>query len=101
MKIKKGDKVKVVLGKDRGKTGNVERVLPKEGKVFVSGVNLYKRHVRKREGMEGGIIDIVKPIDISNVVLICSNCQKSTRVGFLMAGATKKRICKKCRKEIK
>ncbi|KKS13045.1 50S ribosomal protein L24 [Candidatus Daviesbacteria bacterium RIFOXYD1_FULL_41_10] len=67
MKIKKGDTVKILLGKDRGKTGKVLRVLAKKGKVLVEGVNAYKRHVRKMKGMEGGIIEINKPIDISNV----------------------------------
>ena len=63
--IKKGDKVKVLLGKDRGKEAVVERVFPKKGKVLILGVNVYKRHVKKQ-----GIIDIPKPIDISNVALI-------------------------------
>ena len=67
MKIKKGDTVKILLGKDRGKTGKVLRVLAKKGKVLVEGVNAYKRHVRKMKGMDGGIIEINKPIDISNV----------------------------------
>lgn len=67
MKIKKGDKVKILLGKDRGREGTVEYVLPKKGKVFVGGVNMYKRHVRKHGDTAGGIIDIPKPLDVSNV----------------------------------
>lgn len=110
MKIKKGDKVKIMLGKDRGKEGTVAYVLGKTGKVFVEGANLYKRHVRKMEGMEGGIIDLPKPIDISNVGLICPNCKKVTRVGYKqsspskegkMDGKEKVRVCKKCKKEVK
>lgn len=100
MKIKKGDKIKVLLGKDRGKTGEVKFVLVKEKRVFVEGVNLSKRHVKKTQGMEGGIIDIPKSVDISNVVLICSNCNKPTRVGYKLEGDSKTRICKKCKKEI-
>lgn len=100
-KIKKGDKVKVMLGKDRGKIGKVEFILGKDQKVFVGGVNLYKRHVRKMQGMEGGILDIPKPMDISNVALICPNCNKVTRVGYKVDGDMKIRICKKCKKEIK
>lgn len=100
MKIKKGDKVKVLLGKDRGKAGTVEYILAKERKVFVAGANIYKRHVRKIKDMEGGIIDIPKPLDISNVVLICPNCQKMTRVGYKTIGTDKIRVCKKCQKEI-
>ncbi len=100
MKIKKGDKVKVLLGKDRGKIGSIEYVLSKERKIMVTSVNTYKRHVRKQGDREGGIINIVKPINISNVMLICPTCQKPTRVGFVLKGASKIRICKKCKKEI-
>lgn len=101
MKIHKGDKVKVLLGKDRGKEGTVEYVLAKEGKVFVSGVNLYKRHIKKQGNTQGGIIDIPKPLDISNVALICPHCNKVTKVGFKKMGNDKVRICRKCKKEIK
>lgn len=101
MKIKKGDKVKVLLGKNRGKEGVVEKVLTKEGRVFVERVNLYKRHVRKMQDMEGGIIEIPKSLDISNVALICPNCKKITRVGFKKMSDEKVRICKKCQKEIR
>ncbi|OGE29694.1 50S ribosomal protein L24 [Candidatus Daviesbacteria bacterium RIFCSPHIGHO2_01_FULL_40_11] len=101
MRIKKEDKVKVLLGKDRGKEGKVEFVLGKEKRVFVGGVNLYKRHVRKQGTIDGGIIDIPKSLDISNVALICPNCNKPTRVGFKLEGNEKVRICKKCGKEIK
>lgn len=101
LKIRKGDKVKILLGKDRGKMGKVEYVLGKDKKIFISGVNLYKRHVRKMQNIEGGIIDIPKPLDISNVILICPNCNKVTRVGFKKEGNIKFRICKKCGKEIK
>ncbi len=91
MKIKKGDKVKILLGKDRGKEGKVEYVLAKTNRVFVGGVNLYKRHVKKHGNIEGGIINIPKSLDVSNVVLICPNCKKTTR---------NVRICKKCGKEV-
>lgn len=100
MKIKKGDKVKILLGKDRGKEGNVEFVLAKKNKVFVGGANLYKRHVRKQGNIEGGIINLPKPLNVSNVILVCPNCKKLTRVGFKITGKTKVRVCKKCGKEI-
>lgn len=99
-KIKKGDNVQVLLGKDRGKTGAVERVSPKKGTVLVTGVNLVKRHVKGRQGIEGGVIDVVKPVNISNVALICPSCKKPTRIGFLIDKGEKKRMCKKCGKEI-
>lgn len=101
IKIKKGDKIKVLLGKDRGKEGTVEHVAGKKSKVFVSGANIYKRHVRKMQGVEGGIINLPKPLDISNVGLICPNCKKVTRIGYTLEKDSKIRICKKCKKEIK
>lgn len=89
--IKKGDKVKVLLGKDRGKVSTVERVLPKKGKVLIAGVNIYKRHVgKKATGQEGTILELPKPINISNVALVCQSCNKPIRG----------RNCKKCGKEI-
>ncbi len=101
LKIKKGDKVKILLGKDRGKEGNVEVVIADKKRVFVSNVNLYKRHVRKMQEVEGGIINLPKSMDISNVALICPNCKKMTRVGYKIEGTNKVRVCKKCQKEIK
>lgn len=100
MKIKKGDKVKILLGKDRGKEAEVEHVLAKDNKVYVAGANLYKKHVKKMEGMEGGIINMPKPMDISNVGLICPSCKKVTRIGYKTVGTEKMRFCKKCKKEI-
>lgn len=101
-KIKKGDKVKILVGKDSGKQSTVEKVLVKKGQVVVSGVNVYKRHVNaKRAGMnQGGEFEVVKPINLSNVALVCPNCQKPTRVGFVVNGDSKNRVCRKCGKEI-
>jgi large subunit ribosomal protein L24 len=98
LKIKKGDKVKVLTGKDRGKTGNVTRVLPTAGKVIVDGVNVAKKHQKAtRATMQGGIIDKDMPLPIANVALICTNCGKPTRVGYKIDGdGTKVRVCKKC-----
>ncbi len=100
-KIKKGDTVQILLGKDHGKSGKVERVLGKESKVYVEGANLVKRHVGKKvTGGEGSIVEIPKPINLSNVALVCPNCKKVTRVGYKINGETKTRICKKCGKDI-
>lgn len=101
MKIRKGDKVKILLGKDRGKEGKVEFVMVKKEKIFVGGANLYKRHVKKHGTIEGGIIDLPKPMDISNVALVCPNCNKVTRVGYQIMEDSKVRICRRCKKEIK
>lgn len=95
-KIKRGDLVKVLLGKDNGKEGKVLRVDHKSGKVTVEGVNMVKRHVRSMQGMEGGIVDLAKPLDISNIALICPNCKQVTRVGMKVNGDAKQRVCKKC-----
>lgn len=100
-KLKKGDEIVVLLGKDRGKSGKIERVLAKKNKVYVAGINIVKRHVKKHQGIEGGIIDIIKPLDISNVQLTCPSCGKPARVEFEIVNQKKTRICKKCRKEIK
>lgn len=100
MKIKKGDSVQVMVGKDKGKTGAIEQVLTKDGKVLIAGINMIKRHVKGREGIEGGIIDLPKPVNISNVQIVCKSCKKVTKVGFSIKGESKLRICKKCQEVI-
>lgn len=101
MKIKKGDLVRVVLGKDKGKSGEVEKVFTKIGKVLISGVNQYKRHLKARSQRQPSeIVTITKPLPIPNVVLICPSCKKSVRIGFHIRDNKKMRICKRCGKEI-
>ena len=101
MKLIKGDTVKVVRGKDAGKTGKVERVFGKENKVLVEGVNQYKRHVKARTpNQKSEIITLTKPLPISNVAFICPKCKKEARVGYKILKDGKARICKKCQKEI-
>ena len=102
IKIKKGDTVKVIAGRDKGKTGKVEKVLVKQNKLLVSGVNLYKRHLKPQgQNRPGGIVDIAKPLDVSNVSLICPKCGQAARVGFLIdKNKNKQRICKKCQQAI-
>ena len=97
MKLKKGDHVRVLQGKDRGKEGEVMRAFPAEGKVIVQGVNMAKRHQRPtRATMQGGIIDKDMPIPVENVAVVCSTCG-ATRVGFRFDDAGRKiRVCKKC-----
>jgi large subunit ribosomal protein L24 len=99
MKIKKGDTVKILYGKDTGKQGVVSAV--KNGKVIVEGLNMYKKHV-KGDGKEkkSAIIDIAKPMDVSKVMLVCPNCSKPTRVGIRRENGKVERICKKCGKVI-
>ena len=100
MKIKKGDSVQIVAGKDKGKTGKVEKVLTKESKVLVEGVNQYKRHIKARyAGQKSEIITITKPLPVANMMLVCPSCKKLTRVGYKISKDTKVRICKKCNHE--
>ncbi|MBB6062225.1 large subunit ribosomal protein L24 [Thermosipho japonicus] len=97
-KIRKGDTVMVLSGKDKGKTGEVVRVIPKEDKVIVRGVNVVKRHQRPNAQMrQGGIIEKESPIYACKVALVCPSCGKATRVGFrFLEDGTKVRYCKKC-----
>ena len=97
MKLHKGDRVRVLQGKDRGKEGDVMRVLPKSGRVIVDGVNVAKRHQRAtRATMQGGIIDKDMPIAASAVAIVCPN-DGPTRIGYrLDAQGRKTRVCRKC-----
>ncbi len=100
MKIKKDDKVVIIAGKDKGKTGKVMHAFPKDGQVIVEGLNLMKKHVKPRkQGESGQIIEFPAPMDVSNVKLICSSCGEATRVGIEKEGKNKKRVCKKCNKK--
>ena len=101
MKIKKGDTVLIIAGKYRGKKCKVLKTFPKEKKILVEGVNLVKKHQRpRRTGEKGQIIELPKPIDVSNAKLICPKCAKPTRIGYKIIEGKKYRICKKCGQEI-
>jgi large subunit ribosomal protein L24 len=102
LKIKKGDRVRVLQGKDRGKTGEVSRVLPKDGKVIVDGINVAKKHQKAtRSTMQGGIIDKDMPIDVSNVAVLSPKDGKPTKVGYKFdAEGNKVRICRRTGAEL-
>ena len=101
-KICKGDKVQVLSGNDKGKTGDVLDVIPKTGRVLVKGVNVRKKHIKPRkQGEEGGIISAECPIYASKVAVICPKCGKPTKIGFSVEKDKKVRICKKCSTKIK
>lgn len=101
MKIKKSDKVKILQGKDSGKTGTVEKTFNKSQKVLVTGINLYKRHTKARsEDQKGSIQEVARPLPISSIALICPKCKEATRVGFKVTAKDKVRICRKCGAEI-
>lgn len=97
MKVKKGDNVLIIAGKDKGKTGKILKALPKEEKILVEGVNMKKKHVRPRkEGEKGQIVSLPAVIDISNAKMICPKCGKAVRVGYKTEKDIKSRVCKKC-----
>ncbi len=101
MKIRKGDQVKMLSGKDRGKTGKVLYVFPEDNRLTVEGLNLIKKHLRPRkEGETGQRVEVPRKINISSVGLVCPKCSKVTRVGYKKNGEKKMRICKKCQAEI-
>ncbi len=101
MKIRKGDQVQVIAGKDVGKIGEVTRVLVAADKVIVDGVNVAKRHQRATKAtMQGGIIDKDMPIHVSNVAIVCTSCGKHSRIGYRMDGDAKVRVCRKCGKDL-
>ena len=102
MKLKRKDKVVVLMGKDKGKTGEVTRVLPSESRVVVEGINIVKKHVKpSNKNPRGGILEIVKPILAGKVALVCPNCKKPTRVGYEVKNGNKERICRKCKAVVK
>ena len=98
MKIRKGDRVRVLSGKDRGKEGTVMFALPAERKVIVEGVNVAKHHQKPTQKvMQGGIIDRDMPIDVSNVGIICGSCHAAARIGYRTSSTGEKiRVCRKC-----
>lgn len=101
MKIKKGDQVLIISGKDRGRKGKILKALPKEEKLVVEGINLRKKHLKPRKaGEKGQIIEFPAPLPISNIKLICPKCGKAARVGYKVEGERKYRICKQCGQEI-
>jgi large subunit ribosomal protein L24 len=100
MKTKKDDTVKIISGKDRGKTGKVTHVFPKDNKVVVEGVNIRKKHVRpKKMGQKGQTIQMPMPIHSSNTMVVCPDCKKPTRIGGKSVGVKKMRVCIKCKGE--
>lgn len=101
MKLKKGDLVKVISGKDKGREAKVEKVLPKIKKILVTGVNQYKRHLKARsQGQSSEIVTITKPLSVSNVAFICPHCKLPSRIGFEVGKNGKIRVCRKCDKTI-
>ena len=115
LRIKKGDTVQVISGKDRGKRGRVLEAMPVERRLIVENLNVVKRHRRPRplrnpsrmgtpQIEPGGIVDLEAPLDVSNVMLVCPACQTATRVGVVVRdskeGPVKVRVCKRCGEDV-
>lgn len=102
LKIKKGDKVTVIKGKDKGKSGKVLKVISDKNRIIVENINLVKKHIRRRsESEQGGIREVPSSLHASNVSLFCSHCNKAVRFGVKESkDKTKMRICKRCQRPI-
>ena len=99
--VKTGDTVMVISGKDKGKTGKVLEVSPKEGKIIVEDINIVTKHVKpRREGEAGGIMKVPGAMYASKVMLYCSMCKKPTRIAHKVSGDSKVRVCKHCGAEL-
>lgn len=97
MKIKTNDKVKILSGKDNGKIAKVIQVFPTDGKLVVEGANVIKKHLKARSKTEKGqVIELAAPMFASKVMLVCTKCEKPTRVGYKIENGNKFRVCRKC-----
>lgn len=98
MKIVKGDKVEIMIGKDKSRSGEVLRVFSKSEEIVVKGLNMFKKHVKPSQGQKGGIVEKERPIKASKVMLICPSCGKKIRVAYSIdKNGDKSRICRKCK----
>jgi large subunit ribosomal protein L24 len=101
MKIKLNDNVLVIAGKNKGKKGKVLKTLVNKGKVVVEKVNIITKHVKKTQSKPGSKIQYEAPVNVSNVMVICPNCSKAVRVGYIKLETGKKqRVCKKCKESL-
>jgi large subunit ribosomal protein L24 len=98
MKILRGDKVKILIGKDKGREGEVVKAMPKKDKIVIKGMNLYKKCIKPSQGKPGSIIEKERAMTVSKVALICPNCKKAIRVAYQIdKSGEKSRICRKCK----
>jgi large subunit ribosomal protein L24 len=99
--VRKGDRVRVIAGKDKGKEGKVLRAYPEKERVVVENVHMIKRHARpSQRNPQGGIIEMEGTIHVSNVMIVCPSCGEPTRVGRRRERGVRIRTCKKCNKDI-
>ena len=101
MKIKKGDTVLIISGKDKGRTAKILKSFPREAKILVEGINLKSKHIRpKKQGEQGQVLKVPVPLDVSDAKFICPKCGKAVRLVYKIVGDKKFRICKKCNSEV-
>ena len=101
MTVRRGDKVRIIAGKDKGKDGKILRAYPYKERVMVEGANMIKKHTRpSQKNQQGGIMSVEGTIHVSNVMLVCPTCAQPTRVGRRREGNARIRVCKKCGKDI-
>jgi large subunit ribosomal protein L24 len=101
LKIKKGDEVIMLSGKDRGRRGKILKVLVKSGRVIVEGLNLVKKHRRpKKQGEKGEVVLLPRAVDISNIALRCPHCDRPVKIGYRLSGDKKLRVCRKCQEPL-
>lgn len=101
MKLKKNDNVSIISGKDKGKTGIIEKVFPVENKIVVKGIAIAKKHIKpSQKNPQGGIIDINLKIDVAKAMIVCPSCGKPSKIGYKVTQNGKIRICRKCGQSI-
>jgi len=101
MNLKVNDTAKVLSGDDKGRTGKITKIFPKEGRALVDGLNTYRKHIKTQEGQNtGGVVTLSRPIRVSNLQLVCPACKKPTRINSSGTGKEKIRVCSKCKKPI-
>jgi large subunit ribosomal protein L24 len=97
MKLRKGDTVFIIAGKDKGRSGTVTKILTDKNRVLVKDANILKKRTKPtKQGEKGQTVEVSRSMDVSNVMLLCKNCKKPTRIGFRIEGDTKVRVCKQC-----
>lgn len=102
MKLRLKDKVIMLAGRDKGKTGEIQRIIPTSSAVIVERLGIVKRHTKpSNKNPRGGILEVPRPISTSKVALVCPNCNKPTRIGYQINGEHKERICRKCNLVVK
>jgi large subunit ribosomal protein L24 len=100
MKIRTGDNVKIIAGREKGKTGKVMQVFPKENSAVVEKLNVRVRHLRARGSSKGQRVEFSAPISVANIMLVCPKCTAPTRTGYAsLADGKKVRVCKKCKEQ--